>query len=176
MLSVLVMQLAVHLVYPIVDLVTVPGRSPNGIDLVAVAVRRLIVAITQIGVEGTIRHQNEMAIVVIQGIVEETLETGVFRLRPATAKAAEALAQQRANVRPRNQQDERNSHDSSNRGPRPGRDAGRPATVAAGTAAGAGAAAPASRGFGSRIKDYLTGYAPDDAAQPAPEPAEAGAR
>lgn len=98
----------------------------------------------------------------------ETLETGVFRLRPATAKAAEALAQQRANVRPRNQQDERNSHDSSNRGPRPGRDAGRPAAAAAGTAAGAGAAAPASRGFGSRIKDYLTGYAPDDAAQPAP--------
>ena len=107
----------------------------------------------------------------------DDLETGVFRLRPATAKAADALAHQRNNPRPqRETHHDDTSHDAAAQptgaihdAHLDTRDASDAYDAHSGTHAGvAGASAasalgsttsphPTGRTFGTRIKDYLLG-------------------
>lgn len=85
----------------------------------------------------------------------DTLETGVFRLRPATAKAADALAHRRAHPRPQRETQHPDEHDTHRDSATHSRGAGPAASTAASGAAAA--TSTGARPFGQRIKDYLLG-------------------
>ena len=115
----------------------------------------------------------------------EALETGVFRLRPATAKAADAFAHQRANPRPKFSDEQRDrpgtgddderGHGHDPRGHAAGAGTYADASDTEGAASHSGSNLAAAAGAGStsaarplsaRIKEYLLGTGPQPAAGP----------
>lgn len=97
----------------------------------------------------------------------QTLETGVFRLRPATAKAADALAERRAHPRPQ-QSSASDDHGFSDAGDErssaPGRHTSHAAPSPAGSERARTTASGVERGFGFRVKEYLLGHEASHAA------------